>query len=173
MVSDLFGFEPVVAVIGGRAFALRFDMRAVFALERRFGSMGDGLTALFDPDGFRDAVAVFVLAAAGAAGDGVDSSAEDAAVLLDAGDWDAGLLRERVLEALGRCFAEPDEFAVPGDGCGTDWDEVYYIGRYRLLMSDDEFWGSTPRRFDKLHRLWLTERGLLRESRVYMGDFGF
>jgi len=42
-----------------------------------------------------------------------------------------------------------------------------------LRMGDEEFWGCTPRRFDKLHRLWLKERGVEAGDRLYMGEFAF
>ena len=34
-----------------------------------------------------------------------------------------------------------------------DWDKLYFIGRYRLQFSDDEFWECTPRKFWKIYEM--------------------
>ena len=161
MISDVFGFEPVFAAIGGVSCLLRFNFKALYALEKKYGTLRDALDAL--NSGSSDAVLDFVCAAC--PGFRLDGPAS--------GGFDFGEVCGKVYEALLGCFSDPDGTDSPSGNRATDWDGVYFIARYRLLMSDGEFWDCTPRRFDKLHRMWLEERGIKMKQDIYTGDFSF
>lgn len=45
-----------------------------------------------------------------------------------------------------------------------DWDWLYYVGRYHLNMSDNEFWSCTLRRFLKLCKLWSKDNGITKDG---------
>ena len=46
-----------------------------------------------------------------------------------------------------------------------DYEWLLYVAKTRLNFTEEEFWGSTLRRINRLHRYWLKENGMLVESK--------
>lgn len=147
-----------------KVYTVRFTMRAVFLLEEIYGSITNALKGLSgEPAQALDVLINFVSVLTG----------------LSPKDTVLYLTHERVpkvvagiYEAIQRDFPAKKDDAKEGT---SDWVELYCIGRYRLLMGEDEFWNSTFKRFSKLYEkwleMWLEERGAGKdaEPEIYEG----
>jgi hypothetical protein len=143
-------------------------MKSVLTLEEMYGSLR-GCIDKFNDDDFEVRIAaVMALLRVG----------------LDVADVEGFLTVDKVVEAmmlipraLDACFPGVDEGVErarrePYEG--WNWDEFYFIARYRLGMTDGEFWGCTPRRFDKLYYMWLVDKGAIeKEPEIYMGEVDY
>jgi hypothetical protein len=140
-------------------------------LEERFGSIREANRRLFgqEPEGIVAAVVEYL----------------HAMVSVEKKKLDAWLNVRRLTEALAvirevieRDFPPADEFRAEEPGSGDwDWDALYFSARYRLLMTDAEFWDCTPRRFWKLTKLWKrfnvpgSDLDYYDEKEIYTGAF--
>jgi hypothetical protein len=165
--TDLFEQEVIVLRLD-KPYVLRFTLRVVYQLERRYGNIKAAMDALFSGTVEESVVAAacFVYVMTGIEKERVDD-------LLDVNTYRHVL--DVVLKLVGRDF--PTNESDPGAGDGDtdnnthDWDEMYFFARYRLRMSDDEFWACTPRRYWKLNYLWGVHHGLAQpEDEIFMGE---
>jgi hypothetical protein len=145
---------------------LKFTMKSVLTLEEMYGSLRGCIDKFIstsqgtdndDDFGVRFAAVVALLQA------GLDVSDVEGFLTVDK----AVKAMMLIPKALDACFPGVDEGAErarrnPYEG--WDWDELYFIARYRLGMTDGEFWGCTPRRFDKLYYMWLVDKGEIKEE---------
>jgi hypothetical protein len=64
-----------------------------------------------------------------------------------------GKLIAALNEIIERDCVKSKEIETDGEN-EINWNELYYFGRYRLGMNDEEFWSCTPRRFAKLSEMF-------------------
>ena len=143
-----------IPVILGTPRLLRLTWRSLYMLEARYGTIQAALEALTpgkEPVEFIRTIEFFtaVTLRGKPIGKRTFNKVNLAYILTALKDLITAHLPD--IDENAETEAEPEK----------DWDNLYFIGRYRLKMSDDEFWNCPPRRFYKLHELWLREMGLL------------
>ncbi len=134
-----------------KVYPIRLSMNALHLLEKRYGSLAEAVSAFFSgkPETCVEAVIEFVHVLAR-----IDKRKIEK--LLNVSRFD-GILKS-VKTAIENGLPPKEDGRYEGENHGDDsldWDRLYFIGRYRLLMSDKEFWGCTPRRFWKLSDMWV------------------
>jgi len=176
MKSDMF-CDDMITMLLDKPYAARFTMRAAFALERLYGSVRSAVAAL-DTAAPERAVAAVVRIACLLTGlaPGVveDILNEDIFKFYDC----LRCIYELLLRDFPAAEGAPGSDDI-GEGSdeGYDWDWLYYTARYRLRMSDEEFWDETPRRIWKMNRLWMQDRGYIKTTdtpaRAYIDEIDF
>lgn len=162
--SVIFGGDTVYLVLD-KPYRIKFTFEAVRILEQRFGSIKAAFNNLYG-----ETVEVSV----NAAGEFINAltGIEKARVdkILKADNF------YKVLRSIAQAFERDfksygKKFEYESEDDSYDWDNLYYIGRYRLKMSDDEFNECTPSKFNRLTYFWRIENGLEKpEQDIYLGD---
>lgn len=133
---------------------IRITMLSLLILEGIYGTVGKAMGALRDADDPKRVYAAIIdflyATTAGMTKIEAERHLNENNIL----DVHRGLI-----DAVIRDFPEADGSDSKPESDNYDWDNLYYIGRYKLLMGDDEFWGCTPKRYWKLFSLWLEEHG--------------
>jgi len=155
-----------------KPYILRFTMKTIYELEQIYGSMRAAMDSFYHKDtGVAVQATVIYLSILLA----LDKKHIDELIgfetMMDA--------RIKIPAALMASFSDVDDEndeehkkASPYEP--NDWDWLYFIARYKLQMSDDEFWDISPRRFDKLYYLWLVDNGVIKpEPEIFMGELNF
>jgi len=173
MKSDLFD-NKIITLVVDKPYIARFTMRAVFQLERIYGGAAAAVRSLdlSEPETAVTAVIRFACLLSG-----IEPEKVEDIFLANTGKFYAafGAIRDALIRDLPGGEGAEDGSGERGGADGWDWDWLYYTGRYRLRMTDEEFWDSTPRRVWKLNRLWLTDRGLIKTDpvRAYIDEIDF
>lgn len=162
------------AIILDKAYHVRFTMRAVFMLEKKYESITAALDVLCGDDATQatGAVVDFLCTL-------TEASPETVAACLDAARFPKAY--SGLFQTIRRDIPLKEGDRPEGEDIhvSRDWDKLYFVGRERLksfFTNDEEFWNSTPRRFWKLYELWLwdndheTEPQTIEDMEVYMGE---
>ncbi|MCL2577980.1 MAG: hypothetical protein FWE27_08020 [Defluviitaleaceae bacterium] len=165
--TDVFEFEKdEIRVLLDVSYAIKFTLKAVFQLEKRYGSMPAALKALLgeNPDEAKEAAVSFLCVLTGLNPEKINEN-------MDALRFRMAF--EGLTKALKRDFPDKKDCDPEDEEENwqpNDWDYLYAVGRMRLLMNEDEFLETTPRRFFKLHYLWRLLNGHEQpEEEVYTG----
>lgn len=139
------GFTPIYL---GKTYAARYTMRAWMEVERRYGTISAALKVLFGEDTGQnlEAAKFFLCILTGAAPDIVSSNFNEQQLLEMTAAIQQTMMRD--------CPQKEETKGQPPPEEATDWDWLEYLRRYRLQMSEEEFWNSTPRKIMKLLALW-------------------
>ena len=148
---------------------LKFTMQKIFELEMIYGSMRAAFDSFYDKDAGKQLLAteIFLQILLGL-------SIDEIREIMDAHNLTEA--RGKIPLALETSFSKTEENKEKNNTPyePNDWDWIYYAARYRLLMSDDEFWGCTPKRFEKLHYLWCVDKGLIeKEPEIFYGEVSY
>jgi hypothetical protein len=166
--TDVFDLKTIIINLD-KPRVLRFTMRVIFELEQKYGSMRAAIDCLYSGDAEQSVMTAvdFLSYLTGLTKKRLDEVLTVSS-LIEA--------RLRIPLAMEAAFPDIDEYKERAKNQyeSNDWDNLYFIGRYCLLMSDKEFWNTTPRRFDKLYYLWLVANGKIEPEReVFMGEMQF
>jgi hypothetical protein len=158
--TDIFNREEIIILLD-KPYLIQFTFKSVYALEERYGPISAAFKALLNDDIKQaiEAAEVFLYVLTGLPPEKTNEH-------LDVFRFNMAV--EGILKALKRDFPDKKEESDNAEAT-HDWDSLYYIGRYWLGMSDDEFWATTPRRFCKLQYLWMLDHGKT-EPEIYMGE---
>jgi hypothetical protein len=126
-----------------KPYHARITIRAMFRLELSFGKITNAPVDFFSSAG---ALPIFFAAI-------LDISPDT--VMQHINSKNMSKLIAALNEMLERDCVKPSENT---DNANSEkeinWDELYHHARYRLNMSDDEFWSCTPRKFSVLSELY-------------------
>ena len=161
---------PIIIILD-KPRAIRFTMRGIYDIEQIYGNMRSMLDAYFSatPETALNAT-IDVLSVLLRLDKGYIYKHITEKALMD--------IRAKIPACITACFADAREGTSEGAYKDPyepyDWDELYYIARYKLKMTDKEFWDTTPRRFDKLYYLWLADNGIIKkEPKIYTGEINY
>jgi len=151
-----------IFVLLDKPYLLKFTLAVVYKLEEIYGTMTAALESLFNEDTEQaiQTATVFLQLITKAKPE-VIGQALDAKVF------------EAVSAALRRDFPDKKDEEEAKEN-SNDWDNLYYMGRYLLCMSDNEFWHCSPRRFFKLLYLWGIHHKMIEpEQEIYNGNLTY